>query len=131
MAFDEALKQFLSESGTARDSPEVAAFAKTYRDQNPFPYASVGDVLDHIDHIVALVGDSAVGLGSDFDGVGDTLPIGLKYVSMYPNLIQGMLERGYEDDQIRKILGENLLRVWKKVQNVAVRRGGRVQCVGH
>src|SRR4029450_6444540 len=74
MAFDEALKQFLSESGSARDSPEVAAFAKTYRDQNPFPYASVGDVLDHIDHIVALVGDDAVGFGSDFDGLGDTLP---------------------------------------------------------
>jgi membrane dipeptidase len=130
MTFDAALKQFQNESGSARDSPEVAAFAKSYRDENPFPYASVGVVLDHIDHIVALVGTDAVGLGSDFDGVGDTLPIGLKDVSMYPNLIQGLLERGYEDDQIRKILGENLLRVWKDVEKVAVRRGGRVQCVG-
>src|SRR5262249_54717851 len=130
MAFDEALKQFLSESGVARDSPEVAAFTKTYRETNPFPFASVGDVLDHIDHIVALVGIDYVGIGSDFDGVGDTLPIGLKDVSMYPNLIEGLLERGYDEDQIRKILGENLLRVWGAVQKVAASRGGHTRCVG-
>jgi membrane dipeptidase len=127
-AFDDALKQFQSESGSARDSPEVAAFSKTYREENPFPYASVGDVLDHIDHIVALVGVDSVGIGSDFDGVGDTLPIGLKDVSMYPNLIEGLLERGYDEGQIRKILGENLLRVWGAVQDVAVSRGGHIRC---
>jgi len=130
MAFDAALKQFKAESGAAQDSAETAAFAKTYREEHPFPYASLGGVLDHIDHIVALVGVDSVGIGSDFDGVGDTLPVGLKDVSMYPNLIEGLLERGYDEAQIRNIVGENLLRVWGAVQKVAVQRGGHVRCVG-
>jgi membrane dipeptidase len=77
-----------------------------------------------------LVGVDHVGIGSDFDGVGDTLPVALKDVSMYPNLIAGLLERGYDERQIRLILGENLLRVWSQVEAFAQRRGGRVRCVG-
>lgn len=50
---------------------------------------------------------------------GDTLPIGLKYVSKYPNLIDGFLRRGYSDEDIRKILAENLLRVWGEVEAFA------------
>ena len=57
-----------------------------------------------------------VGIGSDYDGVGDSLPIGLKDVSTYPNLIEGLLQRGYSEDDIRKILGGNLLRVWRAVE---------------
>ena len=76
------------------------------------------------------MGVEHVGIGSDFDGVGDTLPVGLKDVSMYPNLIAGLLARGYTVRQIRLILGENLLRVWSDVEATAQRRGGRVECVG-
>lgn len=90
-------------------------------EHGPYPFASLEDVLDHIDHIVGLAGVDYVGIGSDFDGVGDSLPDGLKDVSSYPNLIRGLLERGYSEDDIRKILGENLLRVWQEVENYADR----------
>jgi membrane dipeptidase len=76
-------------------------------------------VLDHVDHIVGLVGTDHVGLGSDFEGVGDSLPDGLKDVSGYPNLIEGLLRRGYSEADIKKILGENLLRVWEDVEAYA------------
>ena len=74
-------------------------------------------MLDHFDHVVALTGIDHVGIGSDFDGVGDSLPTGLKDVSQYPNLIEGFLERGYSEDDIRKILGGNLLRVWSEIED--------------
>ena len=85
-------------------------------EHGPYPFASLDDVLDHFDHIVALAGIDHVGIGSDFDGVGDSLPTGLKDVSSYPNLIEGLLGRGYSEEDIRKILGENLLRVWGEVE---------------
>jgi membrane dipeptidase len=83
------------------------------------PFASLDDVLDHFDHVVKLVGIDHVGIGSDFDGVGDSLPTGLKDVADYPNLIEGLLNRGYSEDDIRKILGENLLRVWSQAEAYA------------
>jgi membrane dipeptidase len=61
------------------------------------------------------VGIDYVGLGSDFDGVGDTLPIGLKDVSQYPNLIYVLLKRGYKAEDIGKICSGNVFRVWNKV----------------
>jgi membrane dipeptidase len=85
----------------------------------PFPFATTADVLDHIDHVVTLTSIDHVGIGSDFDGVGDMLPTGLKDVSGYPNLIEGLLERGYSEPDVRKILGENLLRVWSEVEAFA------------
>ena len=88
-------------------------------EHGPFPYATIDDVLDHIDHVVSVAGIDHVGIGSDYDGVGDSLPAGLKDVSSYPNLIAGLLGRGYSEDDIRKILGENLLRVWEAVERHA------------
>jgi membrane dipeptidase len=88
-------------------------------EHGPMPYASLNDVLDHFDHVVALVGIDHVGVGSDYDGVGDSLPTGLKDVSSYPNLVEGLLRRGYSEADIRKILGENLLRVWQAVEDYA------------
>ena len=78
--------------------------------------ATLADVLDHIDHVVAIAGIDHVGIGSDFDGVGDSLPDGLKDVSAYPGLIDGLLERGYSVDEIEKICGANLMRVWREVE---------------
>jgi len=127
-AFDEAAKRFQTEQNVSPMSEESKAFAKGYRTEHPFPYADVSDVVDHIDHIVKLAGIEHVGIGSDFDGVGDTLPAALKDVSMYPNLIAGLLERGYTARQIRLILGENLLRVWGQVESSAMKRGGHVRC---
>lgn len=86
-----------------------------------YPYATLEDVVKHIDHVVKLTGINHVGLGSDFDGVGDSLPVGLKDVSQIPNLIYELLKRGYSEEDIRKISGENLLRVWQKNIQVARR----------
>jgi len=88
-------------------------------EHGPYPFADIGDVLDHIDHVVKLVGVDHVGIGSDFDGVGDSLPAGLKDVSSYPNLVRGLLARGYSEADIQKILGENLLRAWAAVEKHA------------
>jgi len=90
-----------------------ANFAAIYaQEHGEFPFATLNDVLDHFDHVVTLTSVQNVGIGSDFDGVGDSLPVGLKDVAAYPNLIKGLLERDYSEDDIRKILGENVLRVW-------------------
>ena len=95
------------------------AFIKQYKHDHPLLCANVRDVVLHIDHVAKLVGIKHVGIGSDFDGMGDALPIGLKDVSMYPNLIFELLKLGYSDEDIKKICGENLLRVWSEVEQVA------------
>lgn len=94
-------------------------FDAAYRAKNPFPFASLEQVLDHIDHVVELIGIDYVGIGSDYDGVGDSLPIGLKDVSSYPNLVQGLMDRGYSDTDIKKILSGNVLRVWQQAEEYA------------
>jgi membrane dipeptidase len=90
------------------------AYIKKYVEEN-LPFPSVEKVADHIDHVVELTGIDQVGLGSDFDGVGDTLPTGLKDVSMYPNLIAELLKRGYSKEDIEKICYKNVFRVWNEV----------------
>jgi membrane dipeptidase len=72
-------------------------------------------VADHIDNVVKLAGIDHVGIGSDFDGVGNSLPTGLKDVSDYPNLIAELLRRGYKESDIEKICSGNIFRVWEKV----------------
>ncbi len=84
-------------------------------------FSDVQRVADHIDHVVALAGIDHVGLGSDFDGVGDSLPRGLKDVSAYPNLIAELLRRGYSDEDIEKVCYKNVFRVWRAVEEVARR----------
>lgn len=106
-------------AGVADDGPEAEAFDKAYRQTHPYPYASAATVADHIDYIVKRVGIDHVGLGSDFDGVGDSLPSDLKDASQYPHLIAELLARGYGDAQIAKIAGGNLLRVWAAVDHHA------------
>ncbi|MEM5498317.1 dipeptidase [Paraglaciecola mesophila] len=102
-----------------KDSPLVAAFDEEYIAKNPFPFANVDTVLDHIDHVVDLIGIDHVGIGSDYDGVGDSLPEGLKDVSTYPNLVQGLMDRDYSQTDIKKILSGNFLRVWQAVEDYA------------
>ena len=95
------------------------AFQAGYMAASPKPYATVEDVLDHIDHVVDIAGIDSVGLGSDFDGVGDSLPVNLKDASMMPRLVQGLIDRGYSDEDIKKILSGNALRVWGAVEAAA------------
>ena len=110
----DSLTAQLGEAG--RDDPRVAAFSEAYREQNPYPYADVDIVVDHIERVVEIAGIEHVGLGSDYDGVGDSLPEGLKDASTYPNLISELLRRGHSEGDIRKILGENVMRVWREVE---------------
>ncbi|WP_411359269.1 dipeptidase [Pseudidiomarina salilacus] len=101
------------------ESEEAKTRIAELQKDNPFPFATLEQVLDHIDHVVELIGIDHVGIGSDYDGVGDSLPVGLKDVSTYPNLIQGLLDRGYSEADIKKIMNENLLRVWRQVEEYA------------
>ena len=113
----EELGELLASAGIVdTDSEEAVAIIDQWKLDNPYPYASIEDVLNHIDHTVALAGIEAVGIGSDYDGVDDTLPIGLKDVSSYPNLIRGLLERGYSIEDIEKIMSGNLKRVWLEIE---------------
>jgi membrane dipeptidase len=79
------------------------------------PPATLADVVAHIDHIVKIAGVGAAGIGSDFDGVFCT-PVGLEDVSKFPNLTRALLEKGYSAEDIRKIYGENTLRVMRAVE---------------
>jgi membrane dipeptidase len=78
--------------------------------------ATVERVVDHIDHIVSLVGIDHVGLGSDFDGISTT-PEGLEDVTRMPNVTKVLVDRGYSSSEVKKILGENHLRVFKQVMS--------------
>ena len=107
---------------------EIREFRDEYRAQNPFPFATAGTVADHIDHVVELTSVEHVGFGSDYEGVGPTLPIGLKDVSQFPNLIAELLHRGYSEPEIEKILGLNFMRVWKQVEQLAAEYGNPPVC---
>ena len=114
-----AFTAYLEENGL-EPGPEVeAAFRAEFFGEAGYPYATLDQVLDHFDRVVEIAGIDYVGIGSDFDGVGDSLPVGLKDVSMYPNLIKGLLERGYSEQDIGNILSGNILRVWRAVEDYA------------
>lgn len=119
LEFFAAAGAYGEENGLSQGDPELEEFGERWWSERSRQYADVGDVVAHIDRVVALAGIDHVGLGSDFDGVGDSLPTGLKDVSQYPNLISALMTKGYSDEDIAKILGGNLLRVWEQVERVA------------
>ena len=82
------------------------------------PRATLSQVADHIDHIRKVAGIDHIGLGGDFDGITDVVA-GLEDVSKYPDLTAELLKRGYKDDDIKKILGLNVLRVMRQAEKVA------------
>ena len=79
------------------------------------PFATIEDVINAIDHVVKLVGIDHVGFGSDFDGLGNTLPYNLKNVSDYPNVILGLLKKNYSEEDIEKICYKNLFKTWNEI----------------
>jgi membrane dipeptidase len=115
----DSLENVLAEKKlTSRDEaaqPIIDQFVKNHNEL----YSDVERVADHIDHIKTLIGIDHIGIGSDYDGVGDSLPIGLKDVSQYPNLIFVLLKRGYTPEEIEKICSKNVFRVWNKVIEAA------------
>ena len=123
-ALQDKFGKALKEKGIKMGTPEADEFQKQFQKANPVLFADVETVADHIDHVVKLTGSTKhVGIGSDFDGVGDSLPTGLKDVSQYPNLIYVLLKRGYTESDIANLMYKNVWRVWQKtVDNATVRR---------
>jgi membrane dipeptidase len=112
---------FEQERALKEKYPDPEEFKKawqSYRSANPIPKGDVGMVVDHIDYIVRVAGIDHVGLGSDYDGVGQ-MPFQLEDVSGYPYITQELLNRGYSVSDIRKIMGGNSLRVLRRAEEVA------------
>src|SRR3546814_7972135 len=96
--------------------PRSARTGPLFPDATLFRSTHIDAVLDQVDYAVELVGIDHVGVGSDFDGVGGELPDELRTVSDFPNFVAGLQARGYKDEAIRKILGDNLLRTWAAIE---------------
>lgn len=116
---EEKMWKYFEEHKLAANSEEGKAYAKKFREENNLKHADVSEVAAHIDHVAKLVGIDHVGFGSDFDGVGDSLPTGLKSVEDYPNIIFELLKMGYSERDIEKVCSGNLLRVWSEVEKAA------------
>jgi len=120
----EKQKAFIDENGLDEHSIELKQFVLDYRQEHPFPYGTLDDVVAAYEHVIELVGVDHVGVGSDFDGVGDSLPEGMKDVSYYPALIAELLKHEYTTDDIQAIMGGNLMRVWREVEEYARTQAG-------
>lgn len=110
---------YMADNSLEENSPEVKAWSEQYLKANPMRFATMDELMANFQHVVDLVGFEYVGIGSDYDGVGDSLPEGMKDVSTYPALVAEMLKRDYSDEQIRGILGGNVMRVWRQVEEYA------------
>ncbi len=118
-ARQERIDQHLKSANLGAAEQAAQQYVEEYGRDHPLERADISDVVNHIDHVVRLIGVNHIGIGSDFDGVGDSLPNGLRDVSDYPNLIYELLRKGYSDQDIEKICSGNLLRVWSEVERVA------------
>jgi membrane dipeptidase len=100
--------------------PEKAAAAlDAWKKAHPAPRVTLSQVADHIEHIAKVAGYDHVGIGSDFDGVGNDLPEGLEDVSTYPALLAELMRRGWSDENIAKLAGGNVLRAMATSEKVA------------
>jgi membrane dipeptidase len=112
-AEENRLKQTL-----AADPAALKTALQAWTQANPAPRATIADAADHIDHIKKVAGIDHIGLGGDYDGI-TSVPLGLEDVSTYPALTAELLRRGYKDDEIKKILGLNILRVMRAAEKVS------------
>ncbi|UCG52567.1 MAG: dipeptidase [Candidatus Latescibacterota bacterium] len=112
-------ERFAKENNLGWRDKRVREIWTEYLKENPIGFADISDVANHIDHVIELVGVNHVGFGSDFDGLGDSLPVGLKDVSDYPNLIHELLKKGHSEKDIENICSGNLFRVMKEVERVS------------
>ncbi len=96
---------------------KMAADTKQAIAEGKLPHVSWERIVEHIDHVVKLVGADHVGLGSDFDGAD--MPDGMEDCSKLPKLTEALMRKGYADEDIRKILGGNTLRVMEQTEKVS------------
>jgi membrane dipeptidase len=135
---DDAWREIWSATSAEREALTEKAAAEYRRRGEPVPYSvalkvdrdyftaraatlrrpSFERVVDHIDHVAKVAGIDHVGIGTDFDGFG-ILPEGLESAADLPKIYESLMRRGYTSTQMRKILGENLLRVMDAVQSAA------------
>ncbi|MBP7460737.1 MAG: dipeptidase [Candidatus Delongbacteria bacterium] len=112
------LKPMLDELNTKYPNHDDLYYQEREKLYEPYkgrlPVVAIDRVIDHIDHVVKVAGIDHVGLGSDFDGISIT-PLGLKDVSCLPIITQKLMERGYKDHEIKKIMGGNFMRVFSQL----------------
>jgi membrane dipeptidase len=144
---DEDFRKARDATAKERDA-EIAAFVEQHKAAGkPVTYAEydyierewtakisrppLKSLIDHIDHIAKVAGVDHVGLGSDFDGVSGATPTGIDSAADLPKITQALLDRGYNADDIKKILGGNLLRVFREVERVSreMQPGGRLDMI--
>ena len=113
----QALKDKAIAEGKPVPYAEIEKLQRQYGDRIPRPPFSV--LIDHIDHIAKIAGVDHVGLGSDFDGISGQLPEGIDSAADLPKITEALMARGYSAEDCRKILGGNLLRVFREVEQVA------------
>lgn len=111
------LKDKAKAEGREVNYEEISKIERQYADKIPRPPLSM--LIDHIDHIAKVAGVDHVGLGSDFDGVSGQLPEGIDSVADLPKITEALMARGYSAEDCRKILGGNLLRVFREVEAVS------------
>ncbi|XOV93037.1 MAG: dipeptidase [Bacteroidota bacterium] len=111
---EERVLNYKVENGLSEDDSAYIAYYNQVAEEIGY-FANVKEVATHVDHVVKLAGIDYVGFGSDFDGVGNSLPSGLKDVSMFPNIIYELLKMGYTAEDIEKICYKNTFRVWNEV----------------
>jgi len=100
------------------DEDDYKKAKDAWRKAHPYPSGTIHDLVDHIDHIVKVAGIDHVGLGSDYDGVS-RLPEQLDDVSTYPYITQALLDRGYDQESVRKVMGGNVLRAMREAEEVS------------
>ncbi|HEX4286437.1 MAG TPA: dipeptidase [Terracidiphilus sp.] len=113
----QALKDKFKDEGKEAPAAEIEKLQRQFADRIPRPPLSM--LIDHIDHIAKIAGVDHVGLGSDFDGVSGQLPEGLDSPADLPKITAALMQRGYSPEDCRKILGGNLLRVFREVEQVS------------
>jgi len=113
----QTLKDKYKADGKEAPSDEIEKLQRQYADRIPRPPLS--ELIDHIDHIAKIAGVDHVGLGSDFDGVTGQLPEGIDSPGDIPKITAALMQRGYSAEDCRKILGGNLLRVFREIENVS------------
>jgi membrane dipeptidase len=102
------------------DPNAVGVGMHAWLEANPQPFATLADVANHIDYIRDRIGTAYIGIGADYDGI-TTVPVGLEDVSTYPALIAELIRRGYSDEELTGIIGNNSLRVMRQAEAVAAR----------
>jgi membrane dipeptidase len=122
MLYDQSARPALKElrERYGNDSAAISRAVKEWKATHPIPRATLPQVADQIDHVRKVAGVDHVGIGGDFDGISEVVQ-GLEDVSTYPALFAELARRGWSDSDLRKLAGENFLRVFAQAEAVAKR----------